>query len=138
MSPEQNRALVRRFVDEVQSWGNHAAIDEYLAETFTNHSPVPGVPPTRDGVRLLFDAFRSAFPDMHVVIHDQVAEGDRVVTRKTFHGTHHGVFMGIPPTGRPVSFEVIDLVRITDDKITDHWNVVDQLGLLQQLGVIPR
>jgi predicted ester cyclase len=66
-----------------------------------------------------------------------VAEGDKVVTRKTFHGTHRGAFMGLPPTGNAVSFDVIDIVRIRDGQLIEHWNVVDQLTLLRQLGLVP-
>jgi predicted ester cyclase len=71
------------------------------------------------------------------VIHDQIAEGDKVVTRKVFHGTHHGELMGVAPTGREVQIEVIDIVRVEGGQIVEHWNVVDRLGLLQQLGVLP-
>jgi predicted ester cyclase len=70
------------------------------------------------------------------VIHDQIAEGDKVVTRKVFHGTHRGELMGIPPTGREVQIEVIDIVRVEGGQIVEHWNVVDRRGLLQQLGAL--
>ncbi len=96
-----------------------------------------GLPPTREGVKQLFTALRTAFPDLHATIHDQIAEGNRVVTRKTFYGTHQGELLGIPATGKQVAFEVIDILQLAGGKITDHWNVVDQLGLMQQLGVIP-
>jgi steroid delta-isomerase-like uncharacterized protein len=136
MSPEENKAITRRFVDEVQTEGNIGAIDEYLADSFVNHSIPPGFPPDREGVKQLFTMFRTAFPDFRAVIHDMVAEGDEVVTRKTFYGTHEGEFLGIPATGKEVTIELIDILRLADGKITDHWNVVDQLGLMQQLGVI--
>jgi steroid delta-isomerase-like uncharacterized protein len=80
--------------------------------------------------------FRNAFPDFRAVIHDLIAEDDKVVTRKTFDGTHEGELLGIPPTGKEVTIELIDILRVADGKITDHWSVVDQLGLMQQLGVI--
>jgi predicted ester cyclase len=89
------------------------------------------------GVRQQFEAFRAAFPDFRAVIHDQIAEGDKVVTRKIFHGTHRGELMGIGPTGREVQIEVIDIVRVEGGQIVEHWNVVDRLGLLQQLGALP-
>ncbi len=137
MSPEENKAITRRFVDEVQTEGNIVAIDDYLADNFVNHSVPPGLPPDREGVKQLFTMFRRAFPDFRAVIHDQVAESDKVVTRKTFLGTHEGEFLGIPPTGKEVTIELIDILRLADGKITDHWNVVDQLGLMRQLGVLP-
>ena len=137
MSAEQNKALVRRIVDEAQSGHNLDVVDELLAADFVDHSVPPGLPPSREGVKMQFAMFFSAFPDLHVVIHNQVAEGDRVVTRKTFHGTHQGDLMGIPATGRSVAFDVIDILRVQNGKITDHWNVVDQLGLMHQIGAIP-
>jgi steroid delta-isomerase-like uncharacterized protein len=137
MSVEQTKAIVRRVVDEAQSGHNLGVVDELFADDFVDHSVPPGLPANREGVKMQFAMFFSAFPDLHVVIHDQVAEGDRVVTRKTFHGTHRGDLMGIPPTGRAVAFDVIDILRVQDGKITDHWNVVDQLGLMRQLGVLP-
>jgi predicted ester cyclase len=76
-------------------------------------------------------------PDLHAVIHDQAADGDKVWTRKTFHGTHGADFMGAPASGRAVTFDVIDVVRVRDGKMVEHWNVVDALTLMQQLGAAP-
>ena len=78
--------------------------------------------------------FRAAFPDLHGEIVEQMADGDGVATRKTFHGTHQGPLMGIPPTGKSVAISVIDLVRVRDGRIVEHWNVVDVPGLMAQLG----
>ncbi len=78
----------------------------------------------------------SAFPDLKAVIHDQVAEGDKVVTYKTFHGTHKGEFREIPPTGKKISVDVIDIFRIANGKMVEHWTVIDWMGLMQQLGVV--
>jgi steroid delta-isomerase-like uncharacterized protein len=136
MSAEQNKALVRRLVEEVQSGHNLGLVNELLAADFVDHCVPPGLPPDREGVKMQFAMFLQAFPDLHVVIHEQVAEGDRVVTRKTFHGTHQGDLLGIPPSGRPVAFDVIDILRVRDGRITDHWNLVDQLGLMRQIGVV--
>lgn len=133
---EENKAIVRRFVDEVQNQHDLGALDELFSPDFVDHSGM-STPPNLDGTRQLFTMMFSAFPDLRVNIHDQVAERDKVVTRKTFHGTHQGEFMGIPPTDKEVAFDVIDIFRIVDGKITDHWNVVDMLGLMQQLGVVP-
>ena len=81
--------------------------------------------------------FRQAFPDSYFTVEDMVAEGDKVATRKTFHGTHQGEFMGIPPTGQQVSTGLIDVVRIVDGKVVEHWSMGDNLRMMQQLGVIP-
>jgi steroid delta-isomerase-like uncharacterized protein len=101
------------------------------------HSPFGPLSPDRNGVLALFAMLRHAFPDLHAVIHDQAADGDKVWTRKTFHGTHGAEFMGAPASGRAVTFDVIDVVRVRDGKMVEHWNVVDALTLMQQLGAAP-
>lgn len=137
MSIEQNKAIVRAFVEEAQGKGNLAVIDQYLAPDFVDHSALPGIPPSREGVRILFAALRAAFPDLQVNIRQQVAEGEQVMTHKTFTATHRGEFLGVPATGRNVSFDVIDILRVVDGRLTEHTMVFDQFGLLKQLGAIP-
>jgi steroid delta-isomerase-like uncharacterized protein len=138
VSPEDNKALVRRFVDEVQSKGNTDLIDEICSAEFVNHSAPQGLPADREGIKILTAMFKGAFPDSYFSVEDMIAEGDKVVTRKTFHGTHEGEFMGIPPSGRPVNVSLIDVVRISDGRVVEHWSVGDNLGMMQQLGVIPQ
>lgn len=137
MSIDANKALVCRLVKEAQEGGQLAVVDELLAEDFVDHTPLPGVPPTRDGVRALFAGLHVAFPDLRVTIHEQIAEDDRVMTRKTFEGTHGGPFMGIPATGNKIAFSVIDILTFGDGKIREHRLILDQLSLLQQLGAMP-
>jgi steroid delta-isomerase-like uncharacterized protein len=137
MSAQSHLAAVRRLVEEGQEGGRLAVVDELFAPDFTDHRPLPGVTPDREGVKALFAALRAAFPDLRVTIEDQLADGQGVATRKTFHGTHRGPFLGVPATGRAVSFEVIDILRFKDGLIQDHWVVVDRLGLLGQLGALP-
>jgi steroid delta-isomerase-like uncharacterized protein len=137
MSSDANKALVQRLVKDVQEGGQLALVDELFADDFVDHTPFPGVPPTRDGVRMLFAGFREAFPDLKVTIDEQVAEGEKVVTRKTFEGTHRGSFMGIPPTGNPIAFSVIDILTVRGGRFREHRVVVDQLHLLRQLGAMP-
>jgi steroid delta-isomerase-like uncharacterized protein len=136
MHAEANKQVVRRFVDEYQTAANEQSFAELLHPEVVDRSRPPGIAEGAEGVRQQFEAFRAAFPDFHAVIHDQIAEDDKVVTRKVFHGTHHGELMGIAPTGREVQIEVIDIVRIEDGQIVEHWNVVDRLGLLAQLGAL--
>jgi steroid delta-isomerase-like uncharacterized protein len=136
VSVEENKTIVRRFVDEVQSGGNIDAIDELCAPEFVNHSAPPGVPSNCEGAKQVMAMFRQAFPDSYFTVEDMVAEGDKVATRKTFHGTHQGEFMGIPPTGQQVSVGLIDIVRIADGKVVEHWSMGDNLGMMQQLGII--
>lgn len=127
------KSVVRRFVEEFQTAGNLATAESLLASDFEDHTPFPGFRGTREGVLDLFAVMRGAFPDLRAEIHHQLAEGDLVATRKVFRGTHRGAFAGIAPTGRQVEIWVIDLVRVRDDRIAEHWNLVDQAGLMAQL-----
>src|SRR5690242_21949922 len=102
MQEEQNKRTVRRFVEEYQNAADEAAFAEILAADVVDHSRPPGIAEGAEGVRQQFDGFRAAFPDFRATILDQIAEGDRVVTRKVFHGTHLGELQGIPATGREV------------------------------------
>lgn len=136
MLTEKNKAIVRRFVDEVQCQHKLDVLDEVFSQDMVDHSHITN-PPNLDGTRQMFAMMFSAFPDFKATIQDQIAEGDKVVTRKTFTGTHQGDYMGIPPTGKDIAFEVIEIVELVDGKITDHWAVGDMLGMMQQLGVIP-
>jgi ketosteroid isomerase-like protein len=108
VSGEENKAIVRRFVDEVQSGGHIDAIDELCAPEFVNYSAPPGVSSNCGGVKQVTAMFRQAFPDSYFTVEDMVAEGDKVATRKTFHGTQQGEFLGIRPTGQQVSVGLID------------------------------
>ncbi len=137
MAAEGNKAIIRRFVEEVQNGGDLAAVDELTAPGYVNHSAPPGVPGDREGLKQLTAMFRRAFPDGRMTIEEMVAEGDRVATRKTFRGTHRGELMGIPPTGRAVAIGLIDIVRLVDGKVVESWSAADDLGLLQQLGALP-
>ena len=95
---------------------------------------MPGTAGGAEGVRQIFGMLWSALPDMRVEIHDQVAEGDKVVTRKSFVGTHSGELFGVPATDKEVHLDLLDIVRVSDGKIVEHWNIVDSYGLMQQLG----
>lgn len=136
MSLQENKAVVRRFVEEVQSQHNLAALDEVLSPDFVDFSGMTN-PPTREGSRQFFAMMFAAFPDMRFTIRQQIAEGDKVMTHKTFEGTHQGPFMGIPATGNKVAFDVIDIFTVAGGKITEHWTVGDMLRMMQQLGVVP-
>ena len=129
--------VVRRFVEEYQTAGDERAFAELLHPDVVDHSRPPGIAPGALGVRQQFDGFRAAFPDFRATILDQLAQDDKVVTRKLFTGTHLGSFQGIEPTGREVEIHLIDIVRVVDGRIVEHWNCVDRLGLLSQLGALP-
>jgi steroid delta-isomerase-like uncharacterized protein len=134
---DRNKAVVRRFVEEVQNQKDWAAYDELNADDFVNHSAPPGIPSDKQGGRMYLGAFLGAFPDCRFTIDEMIAEGDQVVTKKTFTGTHTEDFNGIPPTGKRVTLQFADIMRIRDGKIVEHWNVIDQMSFMQQLGLIP-
>jgi steroid delta-isomerase-like uncharacterized protein len=122
-----------RFIEQFQSGGDETVAGELLAPNFVDHIPFPGFGNTRHDVINLFRGMRRAFPDLRAEVHTQFAHGDRVATSKTFHGTHEGPFAGIEPTQRRISIRVMDIVRIENGAIRDHWNVVDVDGFMRQL-----
>ena len=138
MSTEQNKAMVRQMIEEVFNRGDLSRVDEYLAPDFVEREELPpGLPGGREGVQQLTVLLRSAFPDFKATIDDLVAEGDKVVIRQTWRGTHRSEFMGVPPTGKSVSFGVIDILRIAGGKVVEHWGLMDSMSLMQQLGAGP-
>lgn len=134
MSTEQNKTQAHRFMEEVMNKGNMAAVDELTAEHFVDHQAPPGVPPNREGVKGFVMTFRKAFPDLHYTVHDVIAEGDRVVERATGTGTMKGEFQGMPPSGKTATWEEIHITRFENGKAVEHWGVIDQVGMLTQLG----
>jgi predicted ester cyclase len=143
MSTEENKAVVRRAYEEGMNLKNLAIIDEVFAPYYRAH--FPGLPPI-EGVaaaKELIGSFLSAFPDIIFTIEDQVAEGDKVVARWSAVGTHLAEFRGFPPrthgiapTGRKVSFSATDIYVVTDGRIVEEWNTLEQLDVMQQLGVV--
>jgi steroid delta-isomerase-like uncharacterized protein len=128
------KAVVRRNTEEVQSGGNFDVFDELFADDFIDHTPQPNTTPDKKGVRKLYSYLRTAFPDFHAEIHWQLVDGERVTTYKTYHGTHQGPFLSIPPTHRQIHFEAIDVMRVHNGQITDHWGVGNLLSLMEQIG----
>jgi steroid delta-isomerase-like uncharacterized protein len=131
---EAAKAVVRRNTEEVQSRGDFAAFDELFADDFVDHTTQPDMTPDKAGVRKLYTYLRAAFPDFHAEIHFQLADGDRVTTFKTYHGTLEGTFLGVAPTHRKVHFDSVDVMRVRGGKITEHWGVGNLLSLMQQVG----
>jgi steroid delta-isomerase-like uncharacterized protein len=137
MSAEGNKAIVRRFWG-VWEEGNIDLVDELLAPDYINHTPAsPDQPTGPEGVKGVVAMFRSAIPDLRVVVEDLIAEGDKVVARYTLEGTHEGELFGVLPTGQRLSIKSIAVERVSDGKIREHWRVTDSLDMMQQLGVIP-
>ena len=109
-----------------------------VAEDFVEHEETPGLAPTRDGVMEFFRMYLAAFPDLHMEPEDVFASGNKVVARVRATGTQSGEFLGMPPSGKRVDVELIDIIRFEDDGLAhEHWGVVDQMTMFQQLGVIP-
>ncbi|MCZ6614225.1 MAG: ester cyclase [Chloroflexi bacterium] len=136
MSAEENKAIARRYVEEVQSGHDLDAMERYISQDIVDHTGPPGSVPGIERSKQFFAGLFRAFPDLRAEIHEQIADDDKVWTYKTMHGTHLGDFFGTAPTGKSISYDVIDIVRIRDGKITDHWAVSDQLGMRRQLGLV--
>ena len=137
MSTDENKALVRRFYAEIDN-ANLAAMDELVAEEYLDHSPAPfpGLAPGREGLKQAFQIFWDATPGYHR-IDDQIAEGDKVVTRLTAVGKHIGDLPGAPRTDNDLEMTSITIHRIADGKLVEKWAEKDVLGFLPQIGVMP-
>lgn len=134
---EENKALVRRIVEEAWNKGNLAVVDELLSPDYVLHIPLPGEAPGRKGYEQAVSMHRTAFTDFRLMIEDMVAEGDKVVIRWTIRGTHKGEYMGIAPTSKEVTYTGISIRRFEGGKIAEEWLELDTLGLMQQMGVVP-
>ena len=140
---EENKALVRRELEEVFTRGNLDAAEDIYASDYVSHETAtvsrPGSEDIRgvEAARQIAAARREAFPDLTYTIEDQIAEGDKVATRFTARGTHLGELAGHPPTGKKVEVTGINICRIQGDKITEHWPHADILGMMRQLGFFP-
>ncbi len=137
MSTEDNKALVRRITEQLSKKNLDAALAAFSPDFQSHATPPPGIPGGIEGSRQFFTMLFNAFPDIQITSEDMIAEGDRVVERLTARGTHTGVFMGIPPTGKHATWGIIGIYRIAEGKVAEVWNQADQMGLMQQLGVIP-
>jgi len=136
MSTESNKRLVRRYYDEVLNGGNLGLLDQIALHDYDEHSPFPGQPNGIEGLKARVGAIAASFKPVFTV-HELIGEDDTVIAYWTNTGTHQGEFMGIPPSGRKVTISGIDVHRLRDGKMAEHWHVVEELQMLQQLGVIP-
>lgn len=124
MSVDENKEVVRRFNIDVIQNGSPEAFDALMAPDFVNHTAAPGVQNGPQGMWNTFqNILRPALSDLKVTIHDQIAEGDKVTTRKTISGVHSGTLLGVPATGRQVAIDVIDIVRVRDGRYVEHWGM---------------
>jgi predicted ester cyclase len=137
MSTEENKARMNRIPLEVFNEGKLGVIDEVMAADYVEHLPTPGFPSGIAGLKQFVTAVRVAFPDFKYTVDESIAEGDKVVQRVTARGTMKGAFAGMAATGKQATWTEIHISRLAGGKLVEHWATVDQLGMLQQLGVIP-
>jgi steroid delta-isomerase-like uncharacterized protein len=141
MSVEENKALVRRSYESINQGFETGSFDDLFGgiapDDFLDHDPFPGQKPGLAGTKETLARYRASFPDSHVTVEEMVAEGDKVVSRVTMRATHAGYFMGIPPTGKRVSVQGIEIFRIRDGKIAELWGEANLMGLAQHLGAVP-
>jgi steroid delta-isomerase-like uncharacterized protein len=138
MSTEDNKALVRRFFEEVFNEKSLDRADEFVAPGYLDHAAVPGQGPGLEGAKQQrWAQYFAAIPDIHATIDDLVAEGDKVVVRYTVEGTQQGELLGIPPTGKRFRTSAICIYRLAEGKVAENWEQADLLGLMQQLGMVP-
>jgi predicted ester cyclase len=137
VSLEQNKAIDRRFFEEVVNKGNLDIIDELFATNFVDHSAVPGIAADREGTKQYFAMAHGAFPNFHSTLDDMFAEGNKVVQRFTARGTHKGEWMGIAPTDKEFTIMGMAIHCITGGKIVENRVSMDMLSVMQQLGIVP-
>jgi steroid delta-isomerase-like uncharacterized protein len=138
MMSVQNKLVDRRLIEEVWNLGNFAVVDELIASDYLGHSSIPaGETHGPVGYKQFYSALREAFPDLQVTVEDQIAEGDKVVTRWTARGTHKGEFQGAAPTGKHGAITGITIDRIANGKVVECWTNADDLGMLRLLGIVP-
>jgi steroid delta-isomerase-like uncharacterized protein len=136
MTTTKNKQIVEEFITALFTDGDLTAVDRYLGPDFINHDPpLPGAPDGSEGLRQAAELFRQAFPDWRSDVQHMIAEGDLVAEHFLAHGTHRGSVMGESPTGHDVELHGVNIFRITDGKIVERWGRLDDLGLLQQLGL---
>ena len=135
MLTDDNKALVQRFYEEVINQKNLAALDQFVAPNAVNHTVPLGLP---QGPNQFLTMHLNAFPDMKVTVEDLLADGDKVVALVSIRGTQQGAFRAVSPTGKPITVMGINIFRIVNGKMVEHWGLVDRIGALQQLGVVPQ
>lgn len=137
MNESGNKAVIGRFIDEVLNQGRFEVADEIVAEDFVELDPLPRQRQGREGLVEVLRGMLAAFPDIHWVVEEMVAEREKVVTRFTWTGTHRGTFLGIPATGKGVAVKGVVIDRVVGGKMTDSRILMDTMGMMQQLGVVP-
>jgi steroid delta-isomerase-like uncharacterized protein len=137
MSLEDNKEVIRAYVETIFNQQQVDRADELVAADYLDHAALPGQAPGLQGARKKWAMYLAGIPDLRVSIEDLVAEGDKVAVRRSYEGTHQGELLGVPPTGKHVQIGGISIFRLAQGKITEQWEQLDRLALMQQLGVLP-
>ena len=138
MSTELNKKVASQLIEEIMNQGNLSLAGDLIAPDFIEHEELPlGMPHGSEGFALMLTMMRSAFPDFKAKMEDMIAEDDKVVIRMTWTGTQQGEFMGLPPSGKSFSMGVIDIFRMAEGRIVEHWGLTDNMAMMQQLGAMP-
>ena len=134
---EQNEKVVRRLIEEGFNKANFSAVEEIISPDAQEHQRFdPPLPAGPAGTKALIIGLRSMFPDLKLTIEDAAVVGDKVWVRMVARGTNNGSIMGKPPTGKKMEIDVFDVCRVKGGKIVEHWGVLDQLGMLEQVGIL--
>ena len=137
MSTEQDKAAMSRLMVDLFVKGDLAVADELVVPDYIEHSAAPGIPPGIPGLKATAQMIRAGFPDFDLTVDDAIAEGDRVVLHLTEMGTQTGAVFGVPPSGNYAQWPAIHIIRMENGKMAEHWDVIDLLGMMRQIGGIP-
>lgn len=137
MPTDQKESLIHRLLIEAFNQGNLAVVDELISPDHLAHTALGGVPQGPSGLKWLIAMFRTAFPDLHCTVDGEFSVADQFAAHWTMRGTHQGFFMGNAPTGRQVDVQAMIFGRITNGRIVEDWTLIDQIAILQQLGIVP-
>lgn len=138
MTLEEMKAFVKRHDNDVINRNDLSVLETDISPNYVDHAALPGFSPGPAGSKAMLSMIHGAFPDLRATIEDVIAEGDKVVVRKSWTGTHEGEFMGVAPTGKRVKFEGIVIWRIEAGQLAERWASIDRFGLMEQLGVLPQ
>jgi steroid delta-isomerase-like uncharacterized protein len=137
VSTVQGKSIIRHIFDEAFNQGNLSVVDELVAPNSISHHLSWGIPANRMGLKQLIAMFRTAFPDLSCTVEDEINQGDKVAAHWMMRGTHKGPFLGNPPTNKPVLVQGLIYACLENGQIIESWTMVDQMGVLQQLGLVP-
>jgi steroid delta-isomerase-like uncharacterized protein len=137
MSVEGNKEVIRAYVETIFNQQQVDRASELVAPDYRDHAALPGQAPGLEGTKQKWAMYLAGIPDLRVTIQELVAEGDKVAVRRSYEGTHRGELLGIPATGKPIQIDGISILRLADGKTAEHWEQLDRLALMQQLGVLP-